>query len=379
MKIAVISLPLHTNYGGILQSYALKKVLEGMGHEASVIDRKVKMPFPKWWKAPLVYINRALKHIGGNSAAAPEVFRECRFRKEYPVLSARLQEFIDKNISPVMTDSYKDIRKSGYEAFVVGSDQVWRPRYFGRIEDAFLDFARDLNVKRVAYAASFGTDQLEFEAEQLRICAGLLQDFDGVSVREDSAVAMCDEWLDFSNAVHVLDPVMLLSADELSEIASHASDHQAKERVMTYILDPAPNKSAVASMVSRWTCKDMEDLSVRPHDKALPLEKRVVPPIENWIAGFADADFVVTDSFHGCVLAILFHKPFIAVGNNQRGMSRMKSLLDMFGLDMRLVQGIDPEDDGEYFLEMPDWDEVDRILEEKRRLSRSFLEESLKD
>ena len=200
MKIAVISLPLHTNYGGILQSYALKKVLEDMGHEATVIDRKVKMPFPKWWKAPFVYLNRALKHVGRNSAAAPEVFREFRFRKEYPVLSARLQEFIDKNISPVTTDSYKDIRKSGYEAFVVGSDQVWRPRYFGRIEDAFLDFARDLDVKRVAYAASFGTDRLEFEAEQLRICAGLLQDFDGVSVREDSAVAMCDEWLDFSNA-----------------------------------------------------------------------------------------------------------------------------------------------------------------------------------
>ena len=73
MKIAVISLPLHTNYGGILQSYALKKVLEDMGHEATVIDRKVKMPFPKWWKAPFVYLNRALKHVGRNSAAAPEV------------------------------------------------------------------------------------------------------------------------------------------------------------------------------------------------------------------------------------------------------------------------------------------------------------------
>ena len=61
MRLAIISLPLHVNYGGILQSYALKKELESMGHEVVVIDRKVKMPFPKWWKAPLIYMNRALK------------------------------------------------------------------------------------------------------------------------------------------------------------------------------------------------------------------------------------------------------------------------------------------------------------------------------
>lgn len=378
MKIAVISLPLHTNYGGILQSYALKKELERMGHEVSVIDRRVKMPFPKWWKTPFVYLNRALKNVGRNPAEAPEVFRERRCMKEYPVLCSRLQEFIDRNISPVMTDSYKDIRKGEYDAFVVGSDQVWRPRYFGRIEDAFLGFAEGWDVKRIAYAASFGTDQLEFEAEQLRICAELLEKFDGVSVREDIAVTMCDEWFDCDRAVHVLDPVMFLTMEELSATASLSAGHRSEGKVMTYILDPAPNKTAVVSMVSRWTGKEVEDYSVHPHDRTRPVEERVVPPVEEWIAGFADADFIVTDSFHGCVLSILLHKPFIAVGNSRRGISRMKSLMDMFGLDSRLVHGIDPEDEGESFLASPDWATVDRILEEKRAFSRSFLDESLK-
>ncbi len=379
MKIAVISLPLHTNYGGILQSYALKKELESMGHEVSVIDRKVKMPLPKWWKAPFVYLNRALKHIGRNTAEAPEVFRERRCMKEYPVLCARVQEFIDRNISPVMTDSYSDLRKGGYDAFVVGSDQVWRPRYFGRIEDAFLDFAKGWDVKRVAYAASFGTDQLEFESDQLSRCAKLLEKFDGVSVREDKAVAMCDEWFECDRAVHVLDPVMFLTKEELSGIASRSSCHRAEGKVMTYILDPAPNKAAIISMVSGWTSKDVADYSVHPHDRMRPVEERVVPPVEDWIAGFTDADFIVTDSFHGCVLSILLHKPFIAVANSGRGLSRMKSLTDMFGLDSRLVHGIDPEDDGESFLTSPDWEMIDRILEEKRAFSRSFLDESLKD
>ena len=377
MRLAIISLPLHVNYGGILQSYALKKELESMGHEVSVVDRALKMPFPKWWKAPFVYLNRALKHVRGGEAA-PEVFREYRCRREYPVLSRELKKFIDAEIGPLVIDSYKDIKKGDFDCFIVGSDQVWRPLYFGRIEDAFLDFARGWEVKRVSYAASFGTDSLEFEAETLRICAELLSQFDAVSVREDSAVKMCDEWLDCDRAVHVLDPVMLVDVVDYQRIAAGAKTRRAKGKIMTYILDPTENKKSIVGLVKKWTGKDLEDLSVYPHDRRIPVEERVVPLIEEWLAGFADADFVVTDSFHGCVLAVLFHKPFIAVGNGQRGMARMRSLLEMFGLDQRLVHGIDPEDDGEFFLSQPDWDAVDAVLAEKRAASRSFLADALK-
>jgi hypothetical protein len=123
---------------------------------------------------------------------------------------------------------------------------------------------------------------------------------------------------------------------------------------------------------------DTYDVSVRPYINDRPIEERVVPPLEQWLAAFVDADFVVTDSFHGCVLAILFHKPFVAVGNSRRGMARMESLLNMFGLDMRLVHGIDPEDDGEFFLSDPDWAAVDAVLETERVKSVRFLQEGLR-
>ena len=377
MRLAIISLPLHVNYGGILQSYALKKELESMGHEVVVIDRKVKMPFPKWWKAPLIYMNRALKSLKGGSDA-PEVFREYRCMKEYPVLSRELKPFVDAEIAPLKIDSYKDIKKGDFDGFVVGSDQVWRPRYFGRIEDAFLEFTRGWDVKRISYAASFGTDSLEFDSETLRICAGLLDSFDAVSVREDSAVTMCDEWLDCDRAVHVLDPVMLVDVADYHKIADGAKTRRAEGKIMTYILDQSDNKKAIAALVKSWTGKDIEDFSVNPHDRRIPVDERVVPPLEEWLSGFADADFVVTDSFHGCVLAILFHKPFIAMGNGQRGMARMRSLLEMFGLDQRLVHGIDPEDDGEFFLSQPDWIAVDAVLAEHRAAARRFLADALK-
>ena len=368
MKTAIITLPIHTNYGGMLQAYALKVILESMGHEAVVVDRKDKMPVPAWYKAPLVYASRLLKKMV-NSSSNVEVFRELNYRKQLPIRSKYTQRFVDEYISPRLVSAYKDIKEGEYDAFIVGSDQVWRPRYFGNIEDAFLKFTKNWSVRRVAYAASFGTEQLEYKPDLLETCSKLLSGFDAVSVREDVAVEMCEEWFGYESAAHVLDPVMLPEVDLYRKIAERSDEHSCKGKVMTYILDPSKEKNCVVDFVSRITSKEVYS----PYR----VDEKVVPPIEQWLAGFCDADFVVTDSFHGCVLSILLHKPFIAVGNSIRGMSRMNSLLSMFALDDRLVQGIDPEDDGEFWLSEPDWEAVDAVLAQQREKSLNFLYEAL--
>ena len=376
MNIAIITLPLHTNYGGLLQAYALKYKLEQQGHKADVIDLKDKMPAPKGLKAPFIYLRRMASAIFKGT----EVFREKRYARELPVVAANTSKFVDKYISPRMVNEYKDIKEGEYDAFVVGSDQVWRPLYFRNIEDAFLRFAEGWVVKRIAYAASFGTGRLEYEYTQLEACGKLLEQFDAVSVREDSAVRMCEEWLDYEGAVHVADPVMLLDASELAELVKRAGEsegHPAAGRILTYILDPSKEKSAAVDFISRVSSAQVYDASVNPYARELPLNERVVPSVEKWIAGFAEADFVVTDSFHGCVLSILMHKKFLAVGNSRRGMARLSSLLDMFGLDGRLVHGIDPEDDGEYFLSDIDWEAVEEKLKAFKEHSEKFLADAL--
>jgi hypothetical protein len=215
---------------------------------------------------------------------------------------------------------------------------------------------------------------------QLEACGKLLEQFDAVSVREDSAVQMCEEWLDYEGAVHVADPVMLLDASELAELVKRAGEsegHTAAGRILTYILDPSKEKSAAVDFISRVSSAQVYDASVNPYSRELPLNERVVPSVEKWIAGFAEADFVVTDSFHGCVLSILLHKKFLAVGNSRRGMARLSSLLNMFGLEGRLVHGIDPEDDGEYFLSDIDWEAVEEKLKAFREHSEKFLVDAL--
>lgn len=375
MKIAIVTLPLHTNYGGLLQAYALKHKLELMGHSADVLDLKDKMPSPKGLKAPFVYMRRFISSLTGST----EVFREKRYKRELPVVAEQTSRFVDHYISPRMLDSYSDVSEGEYDAFVTGSDQVWRPLYFGNIKDAFLAFTGNWDVRRLSYAASFGTDVLEYEYMQVEECAGLIAKFDAVSVREDSAVRMCGEWFDRDDAVHVADPVMLLDVSEYMDMASRAAQHPAKGKIMTYILDKSKEKAAVVDFISKVSSYPVYDSSVRPYDRSVPLSERVVPSVEQWIAGFADAEFVVTDSFHACVMSILMHKRFIAVGNSRRGMARLYSLLNMFGLDSRLVHGIDPDDDGEFFLSQPDWENVDSKAADFRALSEKFLSDALSD
>lgn len=377
MKVAIVTLPLHTNYGGILQAYALRQCLEGMGHEATVLDLEEKMPGPGVLKAPFVYARRMMvRMFKGDSA--PEVFRERRFRRELPVVGANTGSFIDKYINPRVLQSFRRIRPGEYDAFVVGSDQVWRPRYFPSVENAFLAFAKGWEVRRVAYAASFGTDELEYESEKLQECSELLSMFDAVSVREESGIRMCSEWFDREDAVHVLDPVMLLDPQIYRDMAANAPEHPAKGKIATYILDKTAHKQSVTDFIASVSGADVHDISVAPYDRSLPPDERVVPPLEEWLAGFADADFVVTDSFHGCVLSILLHKRFVVVGNSSRGLARLKSLTETFCLDQRLVHGIDPEDDGEFFMSEPDWDGVDAVLENKRQECLHFLKNNLK-
>ena len=108
MRIAIVTLPLHTNYGGLLQAFALKRFLENTGHEVTVLDLEDKMPGPRSIKAPLVYARRVMNRII-KGASAPEVFRERRFKAELPVVGANTNEFVEKYISPRLLSAFSQL------------------------------------------------------------------------------------------------------------------------------------------------------------------------------------------------------------------------------------------------------------------------------
>lgn len=338
MKIAILTLPLHTNYGGILQAYALQTVLQRMGHQVEILQKEGgnrRSPLIM----PLVYGKRMAYKILRDWNRP--VLLERKQRREAPVIRQYVNQFMHRYLNLRVIDSLKEISPSDYDAIVVGSDQIWRRPYFrgmwgAPMKDAFLDFTAGWNIKRIAYAASFGIDNLdEYSSGEIMACRKAIQKFDAISVREDSGVSICKDKFGM-DATHVLDPTMLLNVEDYIRLVESSGVEKSPGDMLCYILDPSQYKSEIISKIADKEGLTPFNVSAEVDNMKLAAKKRIQPPIEAWLRGFMDAKFVVTDSFHACVFSIIFGKPFIAIGNPGRGMDRFTSLLKMFGLEDRL-------------------------------------------
>lgn len=377
MRIGILTLPLHTNYGGILQAYALQTVLERMGHEVVVFDTPNRMPLPPLKDIPKYFLKRIVKKLLGRDQ---KIFYEYyQNKKVIPVVSQDTQKFINSYIHRKEIRDFHELNEKSYDAIVVGSDQVWRPLYFvpgwrwQEIENAFLSFASKWNIKRLSYAASFGTEDWEYTDQQTRRCKALLQFFDAISVRETNGVTLCKKYFDM-NSVHVLDPTMLLNEADYSIFFQKANTPKSNGTLLNYILDENEKKKALIMNVANQ--KGLRAFSVTnpyENDETKPLNERIKPSVEKWLRGFYDAEFVITDSFHACVFSILFKKQFVVVGNKERGLSRIESLLLCFGIENRIVE------DSAQVMRLPliDYDTVYVKLEKYRKKSFEFLNVAL--
>ena len=105
-------------------------------------------------------------------------------------------------------------------------------------------------------------------------------------------------------------------------------------------------------------------------DESSPLEKRIKRPVEQWLRSFDDAEFVLTDSFHGCVFSIIFQKNFVVLKNEGRGLTRFNSLLGIFSLEDRLVSLGNYDDIIEKVINYKD---IDKRLSSYRVCSMDYL------
>lgn len=380
MRICILTQPLHTNYGGILQAYALQTVLKRMGHEVLTEDRKYTPP-----RGLKLLINRLKSTVKTILVHTPFQHRFTRFNhilpSQIPHIQQHTDRFIRKYISttePVYTKNKPMFRSYGFEAYVVGSDQVWRPMYSPCISNYFLDFTKGEQVKRVAYAASFGTEEWEYTDEQTRECADLVQHFDAVSVREASGIKLCEKYL-HTSAIHVLDPTILLEKEDYEQLARNEKEPQSTGNLFCYILDAAKEKQDVIGLMAD-KCRltpftSMPKPRVYTPDTKFNLEDYVFPPVTRWLRAFMDAEMVVTDSFHGCAFSIIFNKPFWVIGNKERGLARFHSLLSMFGLEERLVEHRNLQDID--WLAPIDWNAVNEHRKAWQKISVDFLNRNL--
>ena len=333
------------NYGGTLTYYALNTALRKMGKSVLMIKRS----------CPKKYVP--------NEDTVPMRFA----KKHYDISEQYTYDELPK------LNEYCD-------AFIAGSDQLWNP-YLGPWSgpEFFLSFVNKDKLK-LSYATSFGNIE-HCDQEFISKYKDLLYQFDNISVREDYAVDICKS--DFNlESVQLCDPVFLNDVNDYKDIANISTKEYPEKYVLNFILDPSDEKHNVCKYVREsLSIEDgvnFTDLQgTEERENAFAGESfKINFEIEDFLKAYTNAEFVVTDSFHGTCFAILFNKPFISLANKKRGEKRFVSLLKMFGLSDRLVYDFDEVYKKKELLSAIDYIPVNKTILNAKNVGLNWLKTS---
>lgn len=354
MHIGILTLPLNTNYGGILQAYALSTYLIRLGHSVKLITRRknhgsLERNALVWFKWNVIPVLARISSKLPSRLLAVE-----HFKQRYLVHATR----------PVFTtrDLVKLCKAEEFELIIVGSDQTWNRTAAPDLFNFYLDFCDELpSVTRTSYACSFAKDEWDYTDEETLRCKMLLEKFQGISVREANACAFVEEKFGRKATVHA-DPTLLLDRSHYHKLAAPVADARY---CFSYILDYSLEKARIL----RDICAR---LGLTPASMDEP--SRAGGTVETWLGLHAYSDFVFTDSYHGVLFAIIFQKPFIVIRNQHRGGARFNSILERVDLMQRMID----EDCCEFdsVLETPiDWTAVETKLKPWLDASRSYIDQ----
>lgn len=364
MKVEIITLHRITNFGSMLQTYATQAAIEKLGHRAEVLDFVPdgitfkrgcwpKNDVPAWKKliklGPLFVVNVI----------------------QYNILDRFLGKYI--HITAKRYGCYQDILDDipQADAYVSGSDQVWNTQNNNPKDDLkayYLGFAPG-GKKRIAYAGSFGKNN--FTKDESAIIREYIAKYDHVAVREDDGLDILERH-GFHNGVHVVDPTLLLNAEEWTKFANKKAPKE--KYVFVYNL----NRNALIKEIAQKIAAErgLKIINFADSMDFIPGAKnRLFNTAMDFINHIANAEIVVTDSFHGTVFSINFSKQFICI-KAPRYNSRLESILRQTGLiDSRMVGSA--EEGLEASRHQIDYTKVNAIMEEARKKSYEYLKNAI--
>lgn len=327
MKVGIITFHRAINYGAVLQTHALQKTLKKLGAEADVLDYRCDHLEKNY------SILQRLKHTKGPKSFAA-VFIKCAL----PAIKKKLTFHRWMNKNCILSRSYReDITETNadYDLFITGSDQVWNYAHTDFDKNYFLNFVED-NQKKFSYAASFGFSQLD--QKYWASYRTLLETFSGISVREASGAALIGNLLDKAAVPVVVDPVFLLQKQDWQL----RQWHDTKKYILVYELMPSPEVLRFALQLA-----EKHDLQVIRITNTLqrgfnPRVKNVygISP-QSFLEYIYNAQYVVTNSFHGTAFSILFNKQFYVcrLTDTMSALNaRLDDLLALCGLKNRIVE-----------------------------------------
>lgn len=358
MRIAQITLDGYFNYGNMLQKFALHRTLKKFADFTEVLSASGNLFFPETGEKPKI---QCVLHKERRNYWFMYLFREA-------VRQSKVREFENLHVPTRFDFPHLEDIADEYDFFVVGSDQVWNPK-FG-LSYGFLEFVP--REKKIAYAASIGAPEIPADKREF-FRRGLLT-FDKISVREEAAIKIIND-LTGQTPLLMPDPVLLLTEDEWLEVSQRPTWLKEKYRrgfVLTYYLRklPPPEVKILAAELGLPVI-NLLDTESFDHFTCGPSEVL-------WL--LANSSLTFTNSFHGAALSILFKRPFInrEIDDDSDGIkmaARIPSLLKIFGLEERRTFG-EKVFTAEEALTI-DFSRRDEVLPIERAKALKFLSEAL--
>lgn len=369
-KIGILTFHRACNYGAVLQCYALNKTLEHLGANPTTIDY-----FPEYFKSRYYPTLEPFSLIHFTSW-----IRKRKIVKLKDERNKKFEHFVQKelNIHPNTAHNLQElqtiVKSSDIRTWISGSDQVWSDTCAKFDPAFFLDFELPKNSEKYSYAASFGINQIP---EELQIeYQKRLEGYKHYSVRERSGIDIINQ-LQLGNATEHCDPTLLLKAEDWKKIASEPK--QAEPYILIYHVKKADLLLKKAAELRKKTGLNVVYLSSYFSHSTISGKQykkyRYTPVMDSspqdFVSLFANARYVITNSFHGTVFSILFHKNFWTQLNltEEKINERAKNLLDKLGITSRwLIDESTPL--VETYI---DWNAIDQKVDELRNVAKNYL------
>lgn len=359
MKIDIITRHAIANYGSLLQAVATQKILTQLGHESEIIDyirddEHYSNHAKTLLKRKPEIANNPVKRVGylalrnfENTASG------VKFEKERTQLLK-------------MTRRYTNVQElyacpPDADIFMTGSDQVWGPVENGEYDEAYcLPFT---SKKKIAYAASFGRNEMPIEAKNKY--KKLLSNYSAITVRENSAVQMLEKL--GIKAQQVLDPTLLLTK---TEWLAYCKPIKQKRYVLIYQIHNDPALEKYANKVAKAMKLPLIRISSLFHQIYRPGKFVFCPTLGQFLTYINNAECLITDSFHGTAFAINFNTPFVEVLPNNNTGTRNVSILQTTGLSGRMLKD---DDDVALAKQRINFTTANQIIAAKRKESLDIL------
>ena len=362
MKVGVITFHSANNYGAVLQTWALQKVLKDLGTKPGVVNYHPDI-------IDGLYDPMKLKKGVTRSLLKLKVY--IRNRKSL-IRYKKFKSFIRTKLNLIGDyRTYKDLvdARLNLDAYIVGSDQVWNPTHIDGFDPAYyLEFAEQ-GSKRISYAASLGTDYIV--AKYKNKMEEALKGFTAISVRERSVQIAVSELADKPVEV-VLDPTLLLDIEDYDEIKIKSK--YKKPYILVYSIEKNAQLIEFANKIS--VSLGIPILQRRPSGGLInQMEPFYTSDAGEFLGYIESAEYVITNSFHGTVFSVLYGKPFVSMLHTDTG-KRTDDLLNELGLSSHILHDIKDFNNFDMF-KIDNLEEIKDNIIRLRDTSMSFIKTSL--